>query len=102
MAIPELVNHKWEGKETFIRTQWEMDAYNWMPAKIAKKDQPMLLADYIVQHPMERTCSRHWNLWAKKAKKSINQTMQFLHCVHRLSSFNNANDCVSGPVCSWQ
>ena len=78
VAVKQFVNHKWEGKKSFVRTMWETNACNWVPAKIAKKDQPMLLADCVFQHQVVWTRSGHWNTWARKAKKSINGTAQCL------------------------
>ena len=59
VAVKQFVNHKQEGQESFVRTQWETDTCDWVPAKIANEDQPMLLADCVFQHPVEWTHLGH-------------------------------------------
>ena len=36
-----------------------------------KEEQPLLLAQYILQHPVERTRSGFWNTWAHTAQREI-------------------------------
>jgi hypothetical protein len=44
---------------------------SFLPIDVLKEEQHLLLAQYILQHPVECTRSGFWNTWAQTAQREI-------------------------------
>jgi hypothetical protein len=72
--IEKILGHTWaplSGKLK-IKVQWYTSEESLIEAEVLKEDNPLMLAQYILAHPVEQLRNGHWNFWAKEmVKKSI-------------------------------
>jgi hypothetical protein len=84
--ITKILDHQWaplSGK-LMLKVQRYTDEESLIEADILKEDNPMLLAKYILEHPVEKTRSGFWNTWAKDMVKSVNKTLRRLRSMYEL------------------
>jgi hypothetical protein len=55
----------------FVKVLWKNQQESFLHIDVLKEEQPLLLAQYILQHPVERTRSGFWNTWAHNAQREI-------------------------------
>jgi hypothetical protein len=84
--IAKILDHQWAplSGNLLLKVQWYTDEESLIEADILKEDNPMLLARYILEHPVEKTRSGFWNTWAKDMVNSVNKTLRRLRSMYEL------------------
>ena len=82
--IESILNHQWaplSGK-LILKVKWYTGDESLLDADTLKEDNPMMVAQYILDHPMEKTRSGYWNKWAQDTVKNVNKTLRRLRSMY--------------------
>jgi hypothetical protein len=66
----------------YAKVQWKNLQESFIPLVTLQEEQPSLLANYILLHPVERTRSGYWNTWAQTTQKNISTVTRKLRRIH--------------------
>jgi hypothetical protein len=66
----------------FVKVLWKNQQESFLPIDVLKEKQPLLLAQYILQHPVKHTRSGFWNTWAHIAQREISSVQHKLRRIY--------------------
>ena len=92
--IDSIVGHQWaplSGK-LMLKVKSYTDEESLIDAELLREDNPMMVAQYILNNPMERTRSGYWNKWAQITMKEVVKTVRRLRNI-----YENFTDLVDLP-----
>ena len=83
-AIEEIVGHEWamESGKLLVKVKWHTGEVSLLDANLVKEDNPLMLARYILEHPVEKLRNQHWATWAKRSVKNINRNIRHLRTLY--------------------
>ena len=72
------VNYSEADGKLYIKVKWHTGEESLIDAQDLKADEPLRLANFLLENPVEKLRSGYWNEWAKKTAKSINCALRRL------------------------
>jgi len=85
--ISELLGFSYSDQDgkLYVKVKWHTGDESLIDAQTLKEDEPLQLANFIMEHPIEQLCNGCWNNWVQKMQKNINIVL------HQLQNMNDVN-----------
>jgi hypothetical protein len=96
------INHSTETGKMHAWVKWISGNESMLDTELIHRNDPIRLAKFILEHPVERTRSGYWNEWSQKLISTTSKVIRRVNAIYKNWSCNQMQCYVRMENKSWK
>lgn len=91
MDIQDILSSRFKESDgkLYLQVWWSDRQESYINAELLQSDDPMRLAKYIKDHPVEQSRGGYWSQWASNTLNTISRTIRRIRSMYRITGLND-------------